>query len=219
MSLKTERIKQPVVTGTTQPLKIGGIAEDGSDAKLTIATDGSISTSTGVTVPSLVVNSKNVASNLLAEYTVTGSAVTSIDFSGLDINTHKSYKVEVYGFSTSACILYCFVNGNANPAAYYTQSIVGSATTVSSERSNNPYFCYLYGNDIFCAVGVVTKNVVNGNARILSTCIESGDLYIRQSLRTISGPANTNITQLTFTASVANSIGVGSTIRLYRGDV
>ena len=41
--LEVKHIKQAVVGGTTQPLKLGGISTDGSDAKVTISTDGSVS--------------------------------------------------------------------------------------------------------------------------------------------------------------------------------
>lgn len=58
-TLEIRRFLQKVVGGTTQPLKLGGILEDGSDAKLTVATDGSISTSTAVAVPSLVVGGQS----------------------------------------------------------------------------------------------------------------------------------------------------------------
>ena len=54
-----------------------------------------VSTINGVDISASPVATQAFANSLLAEYTVTGSAVTSIDFSGLDINTHKSYRVEI----------------------------------------------------------------------------------------------------------------------------
>lgn len=58
MSLKTERIKQPVVNTVTQPLKIGGIAEDGADSKIVVGTDGIPSiTSATITTPTFIGNS------------------------------------------------------------------------------------------------------------------------------------------------------------------
>jgi hypothetical protein len=41
--LTLRAIKQKVVSTVTQPLYIGGILEDNSDAKITIGTDGSVS--------------------------------------------------------------------------------------------------------------------------------------------------------------------------------
>ena len=38
--LEVKHIKQAVVSGTTQPLNLGGIATDGSDAKIVIGTNG-----------------------------------------------------------------------------------------------------------------------------------------------------------------------------------
>ena len=42
-TIETKNIKQMVISSTTQPLKIGGILEDGSDAKISIDTSGSTS--------------------------------------------------------------------------------------------------------------------------------------------------------------------------------
>ena len=54
------------------------------------------------------------ANSLLAEYIVSGSAVTSIDFSGLDINTHKSYRVEIDWINPTASptAMSVFINGD-----------------------------------------------------------------------------------------------------------
>ena len=41
-AIKLKNIQQTVISTVTQPLKLGGIAEDGSDAKITIGTDGKI---------------------------------------------------------------------------------------------------------------------------------------------------------------------------------
>lgn len=113
MSLKTERIKQPVVTGTTQPLKLGGILEDGSDAKMTIATDGSISTTTAVAVPSLSVDGNSVAtySDAPAFHATksTGQAVSQ------NVNTKLTFETETFDTNN------CFANSRFTPniAGYY----------------------------------------------------------------------------------------------------
>lgn len=67
-TIKAKNIKQTVISGTTQPLKIGGILEDGSDAKITIDTSGNTTLSQviGIKFPATQVPSSDA--NTLDDY-------------------------------------------------------------------------------------------------------------------------------------------------------
>lgn len=67
-TIKAKNIKQTVIGGTTQPLKIGGILEDGSDAKITIDTSGNTTLSQviGIKFPATQVPSTDA--NTLDDY-------------------------------------------------------------------------------------------------------------------------------------------------------
>lgn len=217
--LKT--VSQDVISETVQPLYIGGKLADGSDAKLTVATDGSISTATPLTVPSLTVNSKPVMSSLLASYTVTGSAVTSIDFSGLDINTHKSYRVEIDWFNASAgnTRMEMFVNGDMTTTNYYEQTMTASSSTIGGGRYNDAGICYSpsTGNLV---KAIVFVGLVLGYPHSNSFSAENVGSTMQIEMKGHSKTTTVaNITQLTFTTVAASAIGVGSKIRIYRGDV
>lgn len=155
---------------------------------------------------------------LLAEYTVSGSAVTSIDFSGLDINTHKSYRVEIEMVTMSACVLYCFVNADTTVTNYYTQTSGGGATAWSGGRYNTPatITASATGNHI----GNFSVERVNGVPNFVGIgSSQLGTTPVFYNFFTLKTATVANITQLTFTSSVASAIGVGSKIRIYRGDV
>lgn len=178
----------------------------------------------GVDISSSPVATQAFANSLLAEYTVSGRAVTSIDFSGLDINTHKSYRVEIemINATDSQALLYMFVNGDTTLANYASQGLAGVGSTVSSSRLSAPKICInstSVGSDNAVVVNVTRVagkcSYISSYVRdIGSTSIVQGEIMWGGKTATV-----TNITQLTFTSSVAMAIGVGSKIRIYRGDV
>lgn len=158
--------------------------------------------------------------SLLVEYTVTGSAVTSIDFSGLDINTHKSYRIEIEwnNISGSAVNLYAFINGDATVTNYYSQLFDSNGVTSAGVRYNTASLACPSANEKVSINAGISIN--QGYVTTRSFATRGVGSTVLTELISISKTATvTNITQLTFTASVASSIGVGSKIRLYRGDV
>lgn len=202
----------------------------------------------GITTPNIVANAGNIASpvftgnpvaptpssgdkdatlattayanSLLVEYEVTGSAVTSINFTGLDINTHKSYRIEVEAKNATATptIVSMFVNNDTVATNYYCQYLVAGGTAVAGARANSA--------NIFTKEASAKTNVI-GNVSLVDGYMYSifnsakrdpSSIEI-QNYSMAKTATVTNITQLTFTSSVANSIAVGSRIRIYRGDV
>lgn len=154
---------------------------------------------------------------LLAEFEVTGSPVTSINFSGLDINTHKSYRVEIDNVSNGASYIALFVNGDNTQTNYYTQQIFTTSATVSGTNSNASRFGYQAAEDNLATVSATIHKGANGLVTFESLCScdrnESACFFGRKT-GTVA-----NVTQLTFTHALTNGFGVGSKIRIYRGDV
>lgn len=204
------------VAGTIDGGSIGGTPQDLNFAVGGV-TKGKISGTTG----ELEMNGKKIINGLLAEYVVTGSAVTSIDFTGLDINTHKSYRIEMelINATASGADIYMFANGDTVNTNYYTQALNTSGTVVNVERVNFPRISSMAANQ--SGLGVVGTIFRHSNTSMTArfngmyNVGASSDIYDTSWWKSSS----TNITQLTFTASVASSIGVGSKIRIYRGDV
>lgn len=165
------------------------------------------------------VATKDFANSLLYEAVVTGSARTSIDFPLLDINTHKSYRIELeLNIVSGAPLIYCFVNNDTVLTDYYSQLWGGNAAAFTGARANNPSVqsIGIAGNHV-CIL-----NCIKSNGTPLFTGIYSSQLGttpIGYNVLMFKTATVTNLTQLTFTSSVANAIGVGSKIRIYRGDV
>lgn len=159
------------------------------------------------------------ANSLLFEAAVTGSAVTSIDFPLLDINTHKSYRVEIelYNPTASPNSIYLFVNNNTVQTNYQSQYTYSNASTIVGGRVNNAQVCQVIANGKSIHNISVIKSGGLPMISVVGNINNGGSLGTWQSI--VESTTVTNITQLTFIASVALSIGVGSKIRIYRGDV
>lgn len=180
-----------------------------------MASELSINKINGFTVPSGGFNA------VLADYTVTSAAVTSIDFTGLDINAHGgSYEIELRLINATATPtdLALFTNGDTVNANYYYQLLTNSGGVVSAGQAAAPYVGYI--------------NASNSTQIYLNIALNNGKSHTtfttNRGVGTTS-PTNwngsvtklasvTNITQLTFTASVASSIGIGSRIIIRRKD-
>lgn len=160
-------------------------------------------------------------SSLLAETTVSGSAVTSIDFTGLDINTHQSYRVEMEWINgtASSSALYPFFNGDTVATGYYSQEVQASSTTVSGSRENTPRSAVSSATSRTKVTMHISRDtdgwaiVESRSNRTLGSAI-TADLYTVSRTTTL-----TNITQLTLTATVASSLSIGTKARIYRGDL
>ena len=168
----------------------------------------------------ITIESASGSSNLLVEYTVAGSAVTSIDFTGLDINTHKSYHIEFSFINATAGAVYCslYVNNDTTDANYYVQYINSSNTTLASARSNNAGVINVAASKSSFMAGTI--GLTNGLfGAILETIRDlTSTIQIKKAV-VCNTSSLANITRLTLTASAASAIGVGSTVRIYRGDV
>lgn len=173
------------------------------------------------------INNESIAKGfnpILAEYTVTGSAVTSIDFTGLDINLHKSYRIELELINATASLVlfYMFVNGDTTNTNYWSNYSARDHSTTGSSVLGVSINNAQVGSIIASSNSMFTINLsnVNGepNANFIgkrnATITPSFNVGIMSKIATVA-----NITQLTFKASVASSIGIGSKIRIYRGDV
>ncbi len=157
-----------------------------------------------------------IQNSLLAEYVVSGSAVTSIDFSGLDINTHKSYRaeVELVNGTASSADIYCFFNGNTTLTNYYSQLLQSNTSTTTSIRLNKASVFSLTASSIVNGVVIVLPKIA-----IAQSIRNIGSTIMHETYSMAKTIPESNITQLTFTSSATSAIGVGSKIRIYRGDV
>lgn len=157
---------------------------------------------------------------LLAEYIVTGAAVTSITIAGLDINTHKSYRfeIEINNPAINTSIYNLYINNDLVSTNYHRQSMLATGNTLTSDRTNNSTGLVLITSGNGTIRGCITLDADNrprlsaDQSRYSSTSIEMVQSVIAYS------SAVANITQFDIVGSEAGSIGIGSKVRIYRGD-
>lgn len=166
-----------------------------------------------------LLNPANPNPYLVYETEVTGAAVTSIDVTGLDINTDKGYVLKIDGLNSNAGAsdYYLYANNDTTQTNYTTQDLDASATSVSGARASTNIFA----EAISASANFYSKIDITNGFSVFSyeaDTIRSKGTGLSIQNRIVSKNATTtNITQLTITASVADGLGIGTTVRIYRG--
>ena len=156
---------------------------------------------------------------LLAESEVTGSAVTSIDFTGLTLDSDDELILvsDIVNDSGSTSAYSLYVNNDTTATNYYVQSLYSTSTTNTAARTNNSVYATVETSDKLLAETILKltassyfiyqSNIVR---RYGASDVSLQDIYCTKTA-TIS-----SITQLTVSASVASSIGIGSKFWLFK---
>lgn len=152
---------------------------------------------------------------------VTGSAVTSIDITNLDINTDKMYLILFFPNNTSASTsgYSLFINNDTTVTNYYRQEFYCTGGTLNSSNNNDALFAHALAGGSSIAIGWLIRDGA-GNARCLSHLNHSLTTTLMQQNRFLAKTATVaNITQITLTAGIANAIGIGSRLIIYKVSV
>ena len=228
--LNIRRVLQKVVGGTTQPLTLGGIQQDGSDAKITIGTNGIIDFPGGLYATNAASGTKTsqvattaFSNSLITEYTVSGSASNTITISGLNIATEKAYilEMELINGTANEVDVYCTFNGLNTVTDYYRQTAIVTGTAAGGTRANNPQIAIIKASEIGASHSVI--QITNGYPTVITRCIKgfgSSTMELFNSVMsktTALSPAN--ITSITISSPTSGAFAIGSKIRLYRSDV
>ena len=162
----------------------------------------------------------NAPLGLLAEYVVTDSPVSSIDFQGLDIIAHKGYRVEmdIINAIANAIVVYLFVNGDTLLTDYASQGFASTGTSSSSGAYANPTIgaCDISSFALFNAsLSLSNFGYFHWSSFATRGTTVKPYIFIVSGLKKV---AVENITQLTFSSSYGTPFAVGSRIRIFRGD-
>lgn len=154
---------------------------------------------------------------LLADIIV-GTAVTSVDITGLDIGKDDELLlVSDFNFSQDNAVL-IMINNNLTSTNYYCQRLVATSTTVTAERGNYPR--------ITSSLETGTKNETITKIKLTNSgyfiyqavdvrAIGSSSIQLQQIYGT-STFISASITSLTLRHNLANGIGIGSRFQLYK---
>lgn len=175
-----------------------------------------ITDSGGLTLGGTAVN----AQTLVASTTVSGSAVTSISFTGLDLDTHLSYIIEVESkCGTSGGLFSIYANNLQTATDYYSQLHNGLSTTAGAEAANNARIGYLYSNGLLgkttIDVSYATGRYFMATSRMLRQTT-STTFHIESSGVFKTAELVANLTRIDLTANASNGFAVGTKARIYR---
>jgi len=157
--------------------------------------------------------------DLIKSIEVIGSAVTQIDISDLDLNSHNSYYkivVDALNDTGSSATITMTVEGDHTLTNYRNQVHLSNNTTLAGARTNAPRIATMEASQLGTAVIHMHKTGGYVTAESQNTQGRSTNMSMR-SYTWVKTATVTNVTTLRFTASVANSFAIGTTIKVYRG--
>jgi len=159
----------------------------------------------------------------IAEVLVTGSAVTDIDFTGLDLNAACIYRIEAYIVpgTTGTHIISLLYNGDTTYSNYTRQYLGYISATADAGKDANPYIFFAAGipdtSNPF-AFGTTIRKVAGAKplaeTGFGATVYTDGSIFGTMSVTRWNNTAN--VTAIKLRNSATNGFGVGTLIRLYR---
>jgi len=153
----------------------------------------------------------------VADVVVTGSPVTSIDIDGLDLDAAKVYMIFFRHFNATSSDgnILLYFNDDTNNSNYYSQFLSANGTDVFGGRYNMPYISNMNANSKVLTFLLLTREkgepvtLSMSNRNRPSQIIEIMNWY---HIRLV----DENVTKITFTSTIANSIDIGSRIIIFR---
>lgn len=155
--------------------------------------------------------------NLVFEYEVTGSAVTTIPATGLDLNADGGcYEIvfEIVSATATDSYIYLFISNDTTVTNYTSHYIASASTTVSTNSVNLPYFAYTYETGQYGLV-IANLSLINSHSVVNAQSFSDNAAYARMTY-IYKSTTDTNITRLDFTCATASGIGVGSKVKIFK---
>lgn len=159
----------------------------------------------------------------IAQVIVTGSAVTDIDFSSLNLDADSIYRLEAFVVpgATGAHVVSLLFSGDTTNGNYQRQSLTYFGTSLDVSRTNHPYIFYtdtLGGLTHTYSFSTTIKKASGAEplSETASACTldSSGNISITSSTHRWNSTAN--VTAIKLRNLVTNGFGVGTFVRLYR---
>lgn len=154
----------------------------------------------------------------LADITVSGSAVTQVDISGLNIGKGEEITLVCDISHSSSGGVGLLVNTNYTQTNYYTQDCGANSTTVSRSRSNKSMFVYGVNSSSKTLSIIKIKLTNNGYIVYQSESIREyvGTSVALTNFYTTTTFTITSLTSIRILSETSNQIGIGSRFQLYK---
>lgn len=206
-------------------LGLGTVATLASDTDGTLAADSDSNVATQKAVKTYVATElagiggvSGGGLTLLQTATVTGSAASSLAFAAaVDLATDKAYLIElVLGNATASdSNISLFFNSDTTATNYYRHSMGAQSGSISGAEVNSGQVCTLAASETFTGNGWIMPDF-NGRPRAKIEGIRASTSNIAGSIFFMYRNNIANVTSIQISASVANSLSVGSVMRLYK---
>lgn len=152
----------------------------------------------------------------IGTFTVTGSAATTLAATGLDLSAYKAFFVVVNAENAtgSAATISLFYNADTTATNYYRQSQAQNNATTSGARANNANIFALDANECTNAQMFISRDR-DGRARCRCHSEQGAAASISLALFSHIWTNTGNVTDITLSSSVSNSLAVGTTMTIY----
>lgn len=156
------------------------------------------------------------ALNLVASQTVSGSAVSSVTFSGLDLDAASNYMVcwslKNAGFDTNLQLIF---NGDAAILDYTSKSVQYANGSVLGYRGAISAYCGITYNGCYGWGHICCHRGVDGYT--YATCASATDVVGADLYGSVVKKTDINVTSIKIKCESGDAaIGVGSQFKLYR---
>jgi hypothetical protein len=152
----------------------------------------------------------------IGTFTVTGSAATTLAATGLDLSAYEAFFVVVNAENAtgSAASISLFYNADTTATNYYRQSFYQSNATTGGARTNNANVFALDANECTNAQMFISRDR-DGRARCRCHSVQGAAASILLALYSHIWTNTGNVTDITLSSSVSNSLAVGTTMTIY----
>lgn len=150
---------------------------------------------------------------------VAGAAATTLSISGLDLDTDGRYLVEFIGTNPTASLtsLSLFFNADTTAVNYDTQTFTVANNSLVGARVDAATCMSMAATSGTINAKIFIDKDVNGKVTAIIEARENITIAIVQRYSVLHWTtAGTNVTGFTISASVASSLGIGTTIRVWK---
>lgn len=154
----------------------------------------------------------------VADEAVSGSAATTLQVTGLDLDTDRLYfiRILVKNAIAGAMTASFEINGDTTATNYYRQSVHGNGTSISASRVNSAVFSSVAAQNDESVARVWVERTNGGlvAGQILATTIIGSG--VRQLNNSWLHNVDANMTSAEITADSANGLAVGTRMIIYK---
>lgn len=157
-----------------------------------------------------------VGMTLIGTATVSGSAATTLTLGSLDLSSYKQFYVilSIKNAVASAATPSIYYNSDTTATNYRRQSLTSVSSTITAAQGNaaNPFG--LASSSYMEGVFTIQRDQ-QGYARMMGKTSESNGTALRQREMLTLYEVNANITGITISSDIANSLAVGSFFHVF----